>query len=351
MATIGTTALTLADLAKRMDSNDKIARIIELLAQKNEILDDMRWVEGNLPTGHRTTVRTGLPQATWRKLNYGVQPTKSNTAQITDTCGMLETYAEIDKALADLNGNTAEFRLSEDQAFLEGMSQQMAGTLFYGNTDTSPERFLGLAHRYSTRNAATASSANVIHGGGSGSDNTSIWLVVWGELTVHGIIPKGSKAGLQHHDLGEQTLQDADGGKYQGYRTHYKWDAGLTVRDWRHAVRIANIDVSDLERRLPRRYHQADDPGHAPRAQPHRRHAGVLLQPRHPPVARHPGAGQGQRPAQARDGRGQAQDRLPRHPHQDLRPDPVDRSNGAIVNQRVNQRAEPARESSSEPAG
>jgi hypothetical protein len=247
MATIGTNALTLADLAKRMDSNDKIARIIELLAQKNQILDDMRWVEGNLPTGHRTTVRTGLPQATWRRLNYGVQSAKSTTAQITDTCGMLETYAEIDKALADLNGNTAEFRLSEDQAFLEGMSQQMAGTLFYGNTDASPERFMGLAHRFSTRNAGTPSSANVIHGGGSGSNNTSIWLVVWGELTVHGIIPKGSKAGLQHRDLGEQTLQDADGGKYQGYRTHYKWDAGLTVRDWRHAVRIANIDVPALD--------------------------------------------------------------------------------------------------------
>ncbi len=35
-------------------------------------------------------------------------------------CGMLETYSEIDKALADLNGNTAAYRLSEDRAFLEG---------------------------------------------------------------------------------------------------------------------------------------------------------------------------------------------------------------------------------------
>jgi hypothetical protein len=251
MATIGTNALTLADLAKRMDSNDKIARIIELLAQKNQILDDMRWVEGNLPTGHRSTVRAGLPQATWRKLNYGVQPSKSTPAQITDTCGMLETYAEIDKALADLNGNAAEFRLSEDQAFLESMNQEMARTLFYGNTEVTPERFMGLSHRYNTRNAGTPSAMNVIHGGGTGSDNTSIWLVVWGELTVHGIVPKGSKAGLQHRDLGEQTLLDADSGKYQGYRTHYKWDAGLTVRDWRHAVRIANINVPGLDGETP----------------------------------------------------------------------------------------------------
>ena len=250
MAAIGNTALTYTDWAKRYNDG-RISVIVELLSQTNEILDDMRWVEGNLPTGPRTTVRTGLPQGTWRQLNYGVQPTKSTTSQVTDTCGMLETYSEIDKALADLNGNTAEFRLSEDKAFLEGLSQQLAQTLFYGNTDIAPEKFMGLAPRFSTLNAGTASSQNVIDAGGTGADNTSIWLVVWGDLTVHGIFPKGSKAGLQMRDLGEQTLLDANGNRYQGYRTHYKWDAGLTVRDWRYAVRIANIDVSDLASGTP----------------------------------------------------------------------------------------------------
>lgn len=43
------------------------------------------------------------------------------------------------------------------------------------------------------------------------------------------------------------TLLDAAQGRYQGYRTHYKWDTGLTLRDWRYVVRIANIDVSDLK--------------------------------------------------------------------------------------------------------
>lgn len=42
------------------------------------------------------------------------------------------------------------------------------------------------------------------------------------------------------------TLEDANGGKYEGYRTHYKWDNGLALRDWRYVVRIANIDVSNL---------------------------------------------------------------------------------------------------------
>jgi hypothetical protein len=244
MAAIGNTALTYTDWAKRYNDG-KISVIVELLSQTNEILDDMRWVEGNLPTGHRTSVRTGLPQGTWRQLNYGVQPTKSTTAQVTDTCGMLETYSEMDKALADLNGNTAEFRLSEDKAFLEGLSQQMAQTLFYGDTAATPEKYMGLAPRYNS--LAAPNGGNIIDAGGTGSDNTSIWLVVWSDLTVHGIFPKGSKAGLQMRDLGEQTLLDTNSNKYQGYRTHYKWDAGLTVRDWRYAVRIANVDVSNLD--------------------------------------------------------------------------------------------------------
>ncbi|MGF6764059.1 hypothetical protein P3T24_004390 [Paraburkholderia sp. GAS33] len=248
MALLGGTALTYADWAKRIDDDGKVATIINLLSQTNEILDDMLVVEGNLPTGHKTTVRTGLPSATWRLLNYGVVKTKSTTAQVTDNCGMLECFSEIDKALADLNGNTAEFRLSEDMAFLEGMNQQMAGTLFYGNVQTNPERFMGLSPRYNTSTTASAQTAvNVINAGGAASTNTSIWIVTWGPNTCHGIFPKGQISGLQHYDLGDLVpLTDANGNLYRGYRTHFKWDMGLTVRDWRYIVRIADIDVTLL---------------------------------------------------------------------------------------------------------
>lgn len=244
MAVKGLTALTLADWGKRIDPDGKVAKITELLSQTNPILDDMPFMESNSPTGHRTTIRTGLPDAYWRMINSGVPKGKSTTVQITDTMGMLETYAEIDKSLADLNGNTAEFRLSEDRAFLEGMNQRMAQTLFYGDTAVNPQQFMGLSSRYSLLSAGNGQ--NIIDAGGTGTDNTSIWLVVWGENTVHGIFPKGQKAGLQMENKGQQTLLDNAGNPYEGYRTHYKWDAGLTLRDWRYVVRIANIDVSNL---------------------------------------------------------------------------------------------------------
>lgn len=246
MAVLSTINPTLSDVASRMTSDGKIdPMIVELLTETNEILEDMTVIEANGFTEHKTTVRSGLPQGTWRKLNYGVQPEKSRTVQVKDSLGMLETYAEVDKALADLNDNEAAWRLSEDRAFIEGLNQTMASTLFYGDSSLDPEKFMGLAPRYS--DSAAENGRNIIDAGGTGDDNTSIWLIVWGPNTVHSIYPKGSQAGLQSRDLGENTLFDANGGRYQGYRTHYKWDLGLTLRDWRYVVRIANIDVSALD--------------------------------------------------------------------------------------------------------
>lgn len=242
MAVLGTNALTYGDWAKRIGPQGNVDSIIELLSQDNEIMQDEMVVEGNQPTGHVTTVRTGIPSATWRLLNYGVPTGKSTTVKITDNCGMLETYSVIDKALADLNGNAPAFRLSEDMAFLQGMNQQMAQTMIYGNTSVNPERFMGLAPRYNTT-ASAQTGVNVIDAGGTGSVNTSIWLVCWGPNTCHGLFPKGQMAGLKQTDKGDITpAYDANNNRYEAYTTHYKWDLGLCLRDWRFVVRIANID-------------------------------------------------------------------------------------------------------------
>ena len=247
MAALSTGALTLADWAKRLDPDGKVPTIVELLEQTNDILMDMRWIEGNLPTGHRTTVRTGLPAVAWRLLNQGITPSKSTTAQIDEQCGMLEAWSEVDKDLALLNGNVASFRLSEAKAFLEAMNQEVAQTLFYGNSGLAPEEFLGLSPRYSSTTAG--SGANVMSAGGAGSDNSSIWLIVWGENTLTGIFPKGSKAGLIHDDYGEVTVEltaGIAGSRMRAFQERWQWKAGLAVRDWRYAVRIANIDISNL---------------------------------------------------------------------------------------------------------
>lgn len=239
-------AVTLLDFAKSVDPDGKTATVVELLNQTNEILTDMRWIEGNLPTGHETTIRTGLPSVVWRRLYKGVPASKSQREKVTDTCGMLEARSEVDQAVAELNGNTPEFRLSEAEAFLEAMNQAMTQTLFYGDVTVNPERFTGLAPRYSSLSAGNA--VNILDAGGTASDNTSVWLIVWGENTVTGIFPKGSKAGMTHDDLGLIDIFDdaTPPARYRGYADHWVWKCGICVRDWRYAVRICNIKIADL---------------------------------------------------------------------------------------------------------
>lgn len=244
MATLAAGAVTLADWAKRLDPTGKVSAIVELLSQTNEILTDMLWIQGNLPTGHRTTVRTGLPTVAWRLINQGVAKSKSTTAQVDEGVGMLEARSEVDKDLAELNGNTAAFRLSEAQAFVEAMNIEMAQTLFYGNVGVAAEEFTGLAIRYSSLSATNAQ--NIVSGAGSGSDNSSIWLVVWGGNTLHGIFPKGSQAGLIHEDLGLIDAFDSSNNRFRAYSDRWQWKCGVALRDWRYVVRIPNIDISNL---------------------------------------------------------------------------------------------------------
>jgi hypothetical protein len=245
MATLATGALTLADWAKRLDPDGKVPAVAELLSQSNEILEDAVFQEGNLPTGHRVIIRTGLPTAYWRSINQGIPTSKSTTAQVDESIGMLEAYAKIDKDLALLNGNTNAFRMSEDSAFLEAMNQAQASTLLYGNPATDPRQYLGLAPRYGAISGA-GNAQNVIDAGGTSTNNTSIYLVVWGDNTTFCTFPKGSKAGLAHDDQGELVVYDANSNPYQAFQTHYQWKNGLVVKDWRYVVRICNINTANL---------------------------------------------------------------------------------------------------------
>lgn len=244
MATLGATYLTLADLFKQQEGDGSItATIIEMLAETNEILQDMIVVQCNNGTKHLTTSRTGLPAGTWRRLYQGVQPTKSTVRQVTDTTGFLESWSEIDSKLVELSANPAQFRLNESAAFIEGMSNDMATALFYGNTDTDPEQFMGLSPRFNSLSAENG--GQIIDAGGTGADNASIWFVVWGERTTHALYPKGATAGLGRDDKGKETKTNSDGSLLDVHREKFTWDIGLSVRDWRYVSRIANIDVSN----------------------------------------------------------------------------------------------------------
>ena len=237
---------TLLDIAKRLDPQGKIARIAEVLDFDCPMLQDMPWAEANGPDGHLITVRSALPSLTWRKYNQGVVPTKSQTAQFTETCGMLEGVSKVDVALAKRNGNSAEYRMSEELAFISSYKRTLETAFFYASQKTSPEQITGFAPRLDALTGIPYTSQIVNFGAASGNDQSSVWLVGWGPRKVYGIYPKGSMAGLDHQTLPDDMVDDGSstGAEFLAHRSKFSWSCGLCVEDARYVVRIANIDAN-----------------------------------------------------------------------------------------------------------
>lgn len=146
--------------------------------------------------------------------------------------------------LLKLAKNANAVRLSESRAHIESISQTMASAFFYEDTATNPKAFKGLGARFN--NTTGQSGKQIVNAGGTGTDNTSIWFVTWGDNQCHLLYPENSQAGLKREDKGEQRVMDQDGNPYYVQEELFSWHMGTSVRDWRYVTRIANIDVSQL---------------------------------------------------------------------------------------------------------
>lgn len=248
MATIGQTYPTLIDAHKASAEGT----VIELLNKQNPILDDAIATQCNMDAVHRHMIRTGLPSVAWGRLYQGVPQSKSTMQQVDDTTGFLEAASTVDTRLLALAPDPAKQRLVDSAPYLEAMNQEMATGIFYHDTATTPEKFKGLSARYSLYNTnrpdpSKPNIANhVIHGGGAGANNTSIWFVTWGDHATSLLYPKGTKAGVSIEDKGEQRILDANGNPYYAKETMFRWHIGAFVKDFRYNARIANIDVPSM---------------------------------------------------------------------------------------------------------
>lgn len=243
MAVIGNTMVDLIDKYKLEDGNGDIVKVIELLSEENPILEDAFAIECNKGSTHMHTVRSGLPSVAWGKLYKGIPNSKSSTVQVEDTTGFVEGLSSVDERLLKL-GNEAAIRLSEATSYLEAMSQEVATKLFYGNSVEDAEEFMGLAPRFNDKSASNGKQ--IIDAGGTGSDNTSMWMITWGDNQCSLLYPKGTKAGITREDMGRQRVTDAAGNAYYVKEEKFEWHVGLAVRDHRYVSRIANIDVSNM---------------------------------------------------------------------------------------------------------
>lgn len=249
MAVIGNTYVGIADYLRSLgpDGVSIEADIVEILATLTPILHDAISIEANNGTGHLHSVRDSLPEVTWGRLYKGVKPSKSGRSQVTDTTGFVEGLSSIDTRLVDIAGAKGDaLRLSEARGFLQAMALEAERGIFYADAISRPEQFKGIAARTNVIGSG-AFGNQIIDGGGVGADNTSIFFVTWSEDYNFLIHPQNTKAGISREDKGEQRITDADGGVYYVLEEMFRWYLGFASKDPRGLVRIANIDVSDVQ--------------------------------------------------------------------------------------------------------
>ena len=238
------TAYTLAEFAQYYEDDGTLSNCINLLKQDNPILDHAMFKAGNQTDGFKGKMVTKLPDANFRRLYGGTPYSKSGVATVKEPTRQISSRWGVDAdEIRMYEGTDAQnaFRMQEGENHIEAMRQFAVNQMFYGNPNADAGNLRGLAARM-----PYSDSPNVIDAGGTLDGCTSIFGVVWGDNEFFGFFPKNMKAGIQHEDLGMHDAYDDNGDPYRAVGDEWKWNLGFFLKDWRCAVRIANIKVANL---------------------------------------------------------------------------------------------------------
>lgn len=247
--------VTMADVAKSKDK--RIGAVAEILVQENPMLNDIPYMVMNEGTVHKEEIRASLPTVYYRKANQPIPAGKTTTEERTFTASHFESKSQIDEAVASRGGadRIAYNRWNQAQGHIQAIGLEHASLMIYGSPFSSNLKSAGLFDIYSTTLSTEATSKQVLDGGGSSSDLTSILRVHWGERSIFGVFPNGTQAGLKRTDRspGNSRIQiygtdvNSNAGTFWGFEENFEVDHGLVVKDYRQASRIANIDVVNLK--------------------------------------------------------------------------------------------------------
>lgn len=254
MAALGTELLTLFDVAK--SKNKQIGKVAEVLMEENPMLMDIPYYPMNEGTKHIEEIRSGLPAVYYRKANQAIPAGKSTTEERTYTAAHFESKSQIDQVVAARGGTDriAYNRWSQAEGHLQAMGLEHADLLLYGSPSSDFRKVAGLSDIYSTLATTVETYKQIVDGGGTGSDNTSMYLINWGEKALFGIYPAGTQMGIKRTDRSKGTLtqiyatdENGNPGHFWGYEEQFEIDHGLVVKDYRQASRICNLDISNLQ--------------------------------------------------------------------------------------------------------
>lgn len=248
MATLTQSTQSMIDQYKNVDGMGRYIDVIETLNDTSQnILDDWSWMECNSGTKHTRSIRTGLPSVSWGMLYAGIPQSKSAKQTVDDTTGFVEGLSQVDTRQLDLYAdNRSAIRSAEGRTFVESMAQELMTAMFYHDPASNPKYPKGLGARFGAISTSGA-GAQIIDAGGTGSDNTSIWIIEWGFDGMSVIYPKGTPSGIQRENMGRQRVLDASGNPYYVEEELFRTHVGFSIGDWQRVAVVRNIDVSDMQ--------------------------------------------------------------------------------------------------------
>jgi hypothetical protein len=228
--------LNILEQAKRLDPQNNVATIVELMNKTSELTADMVAVQANDIRSHEDNVRTELPTVGVRDINRGSTQSYSRTEKRTSNIILAEANPVIDEENIDPMPDPKKALNNEYKTYVEAMMQFFVENFFYGNP--AQGEILGLFNEFND-----LALENVVGLGGTGSDLTSVALIEWDELAFKMVYPRNHKTiGVDFTDKGKQLAHDADNNPFWAYMAQIKMKFGRSLVDPRNFQRICNIE-------------------------------------------------------------------------------------------------------------
>lgn len=235
--TVFNSKYNLYNQAKRLDPENNVATIVEILNEVSEFMVDAVAIMANDINSHESHVRKQLPVVGIRQVNEGSSSVHSVVEPQRDDIVLYEAMPEIDEKIIDNSPDPRKELNNEIVSYVEAMEQAFIDSIFYGDKATTGQ-IEGLANRFDA-----LSLDNVWNLGGTGSDLASVWMMEWDPLACKLIFPRDHKSmGIQWEDKGKVRVTDANNKPFMAYASQIKMQFGIAVQDYRNVQRLANIE-------------------------------------------------------------------------------------------------------------
>lgn len=233
---------TLVELAKRTDPKGNSAELINILAEKNPMLEEAHWEEANDLNSHEFTQIITEPSAGWGRINKDIPFSAGRTKQVVEPMGTLVDAFKIDDRLLAKAPNASDYLAKEAKIHLEALGKRAHAALLYGNRGADPDGITGFMTRYNS----LSDTDSIINAGGSGADVASILVVKWGRDGAYLAYPREFGRFIREEGPKQQWLTEAGGaaGGYYAEIMTWSMSLGLCIAKPKNVQRICNIETS-----------------------------------------------------------------------------------------------------------